>query len=71
MEQYYIAAIKEYNPTVFHILGNENKVIDALNRLLLVTELCTLKYHKKNRITFIPPKKILKIVFLDYQASES
>ena len=32
MEQRYIAAIKEYNPTVIHIAGSENKVADTLSR---------------------------------------
>ena len=45
IEQRYIAAIKEFNPTVMHITGDENKVADALSRPPLVTAMYVKASH--------------------------
>ena len=70
MEQRYIAAIKEYNPIVTHISGDENKVADALSRPPLVTAMYV-KVPREDSDYIYTSEEDNEDSLSDYQSSES
>ena len=70
IEQRYIAAIKEFNPTVSHITGNENKVADALSRPPLVTAMYVEASHEDSDYIYTSEEDT-EDSLSDYPSSES
>ena len=70
MEQRYIAAIKEFNPIVTHVSGDENKVADALSRPPLVTAMY-IKVPQEDSDYIYTSEEDDEDSLSDYQSSES
>ena len=70
MEQRYIASIKEYNPKVTHITGDNNKVADVLSRHPQVTAMYVRVSREESELTYTNQYSYIALGNSNYRTKE-